>query len=136
MLLSVGSTPDCCSGDRRKGDGGTQKGSWSFAKRMGVASHHSDVSPQLARQPAAAEHGRGPQLETAQFYLQSIDCVGGNLAIVRKQTQVLILLLLFIKHRQRFAPGHRLLIVDLAEIENGSLHRFAKATRWFSTTLK
>jgi len=91
MLLSVGSTPDCCSGDRRKGDGGTQKGSWSFAKRMGVASHHSDVSPQLARQPAAAEHGRGPQLETAQFYLQSIDCIGGNLAIVRKQTQVLIL---------------------------------------------
>ena len=125
MLLSVGSTPDCCSGDRRKGDGGTQQGSWSFAKRMGVASHHSDVSPQLARQPAAAEHGRGPQLETAQFYLQSIDCIGGNLAIVRKQTQVLILLLLFIKHRQRFAPGHLLLIVDLAEIENGSLHRFA-----------
>jgi hypothetical protein len=35
-----------------------------------------------------------------------------------------ILLLLFIKRRQRFAPGHLLLIVDLAEIENGSLHRF------------
>jgi hypothetical protein len=33
-------------------------------------------------------------------------------------------LLLFIKHGQRLAPGYLLLIVDLAEIENGSLHRF------------
>src|SRR5258708_7014056 len=29
---------------------------------------------------------------------------------------------LFIKHRQRLAPGRLLLVVDLAEIENGSLH--------------
>jgi len=56
--------------------------------------------------------------------LQTVDCIGGNLAIVGKQTQVRILFLLFIKHRQRLAPGYLLLIVDLAEIENGSLHRF------------
>jgi hypothetical protein len=30
----------------------------------------------------------------------------------------------WIKHRQRLAPCHLLLVVDLAEIENGSLHRF------------
>src|SRR5208337_4742938 len=48
-------------------------------------------------------------------------------AVVRKQTQVLILLLLFVKHRQRLAPGRLLLIVDLAEIENGSLHCFARS---------
>jgi len=33
-------------------------------------------------------------------------------------------LLLFIKHGQRLAPCYLLLIVDFAEIENGSLHRF------------
>jgi hypothetical protein len=54
-------------------------------------------------------------------------CSGGNLAVVRKQTQVLIFLLLFVKHRQRLAPGRLLLIVDLAEIENGSLHRFVRS---------
>ena len=68
-----------------------------------------------------------PQLETAQFHLQSIDRIGGNLAVIRKQTQVLILLLLFIKHRQRLAPCRLLLIVDLPEIENGSLHRFVRS---------
>jgi hypothetical protein len=29
------------------------------------------------------------------------------------------------KHRQRLAPGRLLLIVDFAELENGSLHRLA-----------
>jgi hypothetical protein len=45
--------------------------------------------------------------------------------MVGKQTQVRILLLLFIKHRKRLAPGRLLLIVDFTEIENGSLHRLA-----------
>jgi len=34
-------------------------------------------------------------------------------------------LLLFIKHQQRLAPGRLLFVVDLAEIDNGSLHRLA-----------
>jgi len=55
--------------------------------------------------------------------LQTIDRIGGNLAVVGKQTQVRILSLLFIKHRKRLAPGPLLLVVDLAEIENGSLYR-------------
>ena len=45
----------------------------------------------------------------------------------REQTQVLIFSFLFIKYRQRLAPCHLLLIVDPAEIENGSLHRFARS---------
>jgi hypothetical protein len=32
---------------------------------------------------------------------------------------------LFIKHRQRLAPGRLLFVVDFAEIDNGSLHRLA-----------
>jgi len=37
-------------------------------------------------------------------------------------------LLLFIKHGQRLAPGRLLLIVNLAEIENGSLHRLVRSS--------
>src|SRR6516162_6907002 len=53
------------------------------------------------------------------------DGIGGNLAVVGKQTQVRMLVLLFVKHRQRLAPSRLLLIVDFTEIENGSLHRLA-----------
>src|SRR6266550_2490016 len=87
----------------------------------------AQLLPQLARQPATTEQARAPQLETAQFHLQAVDRIWGNLAVVGKQTQVLILLLLFIKHRQRLAPGRLLLIIDLAEIENGSLHRLVRS---------
>jgi len=57
--------------------------------------------------------------------LQTVDGIGGDFAVVGKQTQVRILLLLFVKHRQRLTPRRLLLIVDLAEIENGSLYRLA-----------
>jgi hypothetical protein len=82
------------------------------------------LAPQLAPQPAATEQPRTPQFQTDQFHLQAVNRIGGNLAVVGKQTQVRVLLLQFIKHRQRLAPGRLLLIVDFAEIENGSLHRF------------
>ena len=83
----------------------------------------AQLLPQLTSQPAATEQTRAPQFEAAQFHLQAVDRIDGNLAIVGEQTQVRILLLLIVKHRQRFAPCRLLLIVDLAEIENGSLHR-------------
>src|SRR6266550_7141221 len=85
----------------------------------------AQLLPQLARQPAATEEPRAPQFETVQFHLQTVDCIGGNLAVIRKQTQVRILLLLFIEYRKRLAPCRLLLIVDLAEIEDRSLHRLA-----------
>jgi hypothetical protein len=85
----------------------------------------TQLTPQLARQPTTAEQARAPQFKAAQFYLQTVDCISENLAVVGKQTQVRILLLLFVKHRQRLTPGRLLLIVDFAEIENGSLHRLA-----------
>jgi hypothetical protein len=78
---------------------------------------------QLARQPATAEQPRPPQFQAAQFHLQTVDRIGRNLPVVGKQTQIGILLLLIIKHRQRLAPCRLLLIVDLTEIEDGSLHR-------------
>ena len=49
--------------------------------------------------------------------------MGRNLAVVGKQTQIGIFLLLFIEHRQRLALGRLLFVVDLAEIDNGSLYR-------------
>jgi hypothetical protein len=59
--------------------------------------------------------------------------IGGNLAVVEKQTQVriLLLLLLFIEHGQRLASRYLLLIVDLAETENGAVHRSLPSfVRW------
>src|ERR1017187_282206 len=83
----------------------------------------AQLLPQLTSEPAATEQTRPPQFQAAQFYLQTIDRIDGDLAVVGKQTQARICLLLFIKHRQRLAPCSLLLVVDLAEIENGSLHR-------------
>jgi hypothetical protein len=36
-------------------------------------------------------------------------------------------LLLFIEHRQRLAPSRLLFVVDLSQIDNGSLHRLARS---------
>src|ERR1700739_2201746 len=85
----------------------------------------AQLTPQLAGQPTTAEQTRAPQFQAAQFYLQTVDGIGGDLEVGGEQTQVRIFLLLFIKHRQRLAPGRLLLIVDFAEIENGSLYRLA-----------
>jgi hypothetical protein len=38
-----------------------------------------------------------------------------------------MLMLLFIKHGQSLEPGCLLVIVDLAKIENGSLHRLVRS---------
>src|SRR5207253_4185167 len=91
----------------------------------------AQLLPQLARQPATAEKARTSQLEPAHFHLQTVDRIGRNLAVVRKQTQVLIILLLFIKHRQRLLPCRSLMVVDLTEIENRSLSVLLEAMRGF-----
>src|ERR1700687_3403838 len=83
----------------------------------------AQLLPQLTSEPAATKQTRPPQFQAAQFHLQTIDRIGGNLAVVGKQTQIRIFLLLFIKHRKRLAPCPLLLVIDLAEIENGSLYR-------------
>jgi hypothetical protein len=84
--------------------------------------------PQLTRQPAGTERARATQFQAAQFHLQAVDRISGNLAVIGKQTQVRILLLLVIKHCQRLAPGRLLVIVNLAEIENGSLYRLVRSS--------
>jgi hypothetical protein len=94
------------------------------------------LPPQLASQPATAEQPRPPQFEAAHFHLQTVDGIGGDLAIVGKQTQVRILLLLFIKYRKRLAPCRLLLVVDLTQIENRRCAVLSEARRWFSTMLK
>jgi len=62
----------------------------------------------------AAKQERISRFEAAQFHLQTVDCIDGNLAIFGKQTQVRMLILLFIKHCQRLAPSRLLLVDDLA----------------------
>src|SRR5258708_924685 len=86
----------------------------------------AQLTPQLARQPATAEQARTSQFQAAQFHLQTVDGIRGNLAVVGKQTQVRILLLLLIKHSKSLAPCRLLLVVDFAEIENRTLHRFVR----------
>ena len=39
---------------------------------------------QLTSEPAATEQTRPPQFQAAQFHLQTIDRIGGNLAVVGK----------------------------------------------------
>src|ERR1035441_9494321 len=57
---------------------------------------------------------RSPACETAL----AIGCTNRILLVLHR-----LLLLVFIKHRKRLAPCSLLLVVDLAEIENGSLYR-------------
>jgi len=49
--------------------------------------HVSPVAAQLAPQPATTEDTRAPQFEATHFHLQTVDGIGGNLAVVGKQTQ-------------------------------------------------
>jgi len=48
----------------------------------------AQLLPQLACQPAATEQARAAQFQTTQFHLQAVDRIGGNLAVIGKQTQV------------------------------------------------
>jgi len=81
----------------------------------------SELAPQIACQPAAAERTRSPQLQSAQLHLQTVHRSGGKFSIFRKQTQRARTLSLLVKHVQTLAPRPFLLIVDLAQIQHRPL---------------
>jgi len=85
----------------------------------------TQLLPQLASQPAVAEHAWPPQLQTAQPNLCAVHGIGGKLAIVREQTHRGEALFRLVEYLQRLSPRRLLLIVDLAEIQDRALRRFA-----------
>jgi hypothetical protein len=72
-----------------------------------------------------AKRSRPPQFELTQFHSHTIQRVGGNLSVLRKQAQCRVALFFLDKHVQRFPPGGLLLVVDLAQIQHCPLRRFA-----------
>jgi hypothetical protein len=78
--------------------------------------------PQLASQPAVAEAARAPQLQPAQPHLHAVERVGRQFPIVGEQAQAGVALLLLVEHIERLAPGRLLLVVDLTQVEHGTLH--------------
>jgi hypothetical protein len=85
----------------------------------------SQLPPQLACHPAVAECARPAQFQPAQLHLQAVDGFFGNLAIVWKQTQLTVSLLLFIKDVQRLQPRRLLAIVDLSQVQHRTLGHLA-----------
>ena len=62
---------------------------------------------------------------SAQTHLDAVDGVGWNLPVIGKQTHGGETLLGFIEHFQRPAPRCLLPVVDLTQIQNCALRRFA-----------
>src|SRR5450631_495830 len=83
----------------------------------------TELMPQITGQPATAEGSWPPKFEPTQPHGHAIHRVGRNLAIIREQTQGGVALLLLVEDLQCLAPGYLLLIINLAQIQHGSLYR-------------
>ena len=84
------------------------------------------LPPQFASQPAVAIRPRSLQFHLAEFHLHAVDRVGGNRAVLRKQTQWCDSLLCFIKYLQRPAPCRLLAVVDFAQVQHLPLRYFPR----------
>src|SRR5215467_5145059 len=78
--------------------------------------------PQLAGQPAVAEHSRPPQFQPAQFYLHTVQRISRQFPVVREQAHGGVTFFVLDKYIQRSSPGGLLLVVDLAQVQNRPLH--------------
>src|ERR1700722_5323300 len=77
--------------------------------------------PQPAPQPAVAERAGPAQLHLIELHRDRIQLTGWNRTIVRKQTQLAVAALVFVKNFQRSPPRLLLGVIDLTEIEHLSL---------------
>jgi len=77
--------------------------------------------PQPAAQPAVAEAPRPQQLHLREPDLEGVDRVGRNGAVVGEQGQLPGLLAGAVEDVQCLAPGRLLRVIDLTEIQDGSL---------------
>ena len=85
----------------------------------------SQLPPQLAPQPAVAEHTRMSQLQFPKPDLNAIDRIFGQDSVFGKQAQRRVFLPLVIEYRQTLPPRRFLLVVDLSQIQHGPLRRLA-----------
>ena len=83
------------------------------------------LSPQPAAYPAIAEGARPPQLDLREPDLHGVQRIGRYEPIVREKAQLPRFAAGFIEDFERLSPGGLLGIVDLAEIQDGSLDDLA-----------
>ena len=81
--------------------------------------------PQPTAQPAVPERPWPPQLHRRQPHLYAVQGVGRNRPVLREQTQLSALLPALVEDLQTLPPCRLLRIVDLAQIQDGSLHDLA-----------
>src|SRR5215831_13518298 len=80
------------------------------------------LMPQLAGQPAVAEHSRPPQFQPAQLYRHTVQRISRQFPVVREQAHGGVTFFVLDKYIQRSSPGGLLLVVDLAQVQNRPLH--------------
>src|SRR5579872_5227459 len=97
----------------------------AFGQTLSPELVEAQLLPKFACQPATTEDARTLQFQPAQAHLHAVDGIGGNFPIVGKQTHGGEALFGFAEYIERLAPRRLLLIVDLAEIENGALRGLA-----------
>src|SRR6266853_1165445 len=84
---------------------------------------------ELTRQPAGAPLPRAMQLHGIEPHLHAMRLrMFGNAAIGRKQSQLRVAALAFVKSFNRTTPILMLAIIDLAEVQHLPLHHFAAST--------
>src|ERR1700728_297150 len=93
----------------------------AFGQTLSPELIETQLLPKLARQPATTEDAWTLQFQPTQAHLHAVDRIGGNFPIVGKQTHGGEALFGLVEYVQRLAPRRLLLVVDLAEIENGAL---------------
>jgi hypothetical protein len=71
-------------------------------------------------------YGRARSSFISLSFTCTLNGVGGNPPVFRKQAQRCESVLFLIKHLQRFAPCRLLAVVDLAQVQNLALRYFAR----------
>src|SRR5208283_6080911 len=80
------------------------------------------LAPELIAQPAGTPSAGPGELQLVQAHLHGQRIMGRRRAILGKERALTNLALLFIEDRDGLLPGGALRVVDLAQIENVSLH--------------
>src|ERR1043166_2593853 len=85
----------------------------------------AQLAPEFTSEPAVAEDARTLQFQAAQADLDAVDGIGRKFPVIGKQTHGGEALFGFIEYVERLSPCRLLVVIDLAEIENGALRSLA-----------
>lgn len=83
--------------------------------------------PQPATQPAITEEARPFKRQFGKLNFQSVENLGRNVPVLGEEADLLSELINFIEDLQALAPGRLLRVIDLTQVENGSLGRTTHA---------